>query len=217
MSIVRLVFGAFLALAAIGPAEAQRRGTPGDFDYWVLVLSWSPSWCEAEGDSRRAAECARPFAFTVHGLWPQYERGYPADCDATARDPSRATVDSLLPIMPSPGLIRHEWRKHGTCSGLNAESYFNVVSKLFGKIKVPDTYKLPGKPQMVDPAKVETDFLAANPGMNARSIAVTCDGRRLREVRICLTKRLDAYKPCPEVDDDQCRAKAVYLPAVRGG
>ena len=74
---VRSTFRAALAalvLAAAAPASAQdpRQNEPGQFDFYVLALSWSPSFCEAaaeRGGSRNAsAQCgARPYSFVVHG------------------------------------------------------------------------------------------------------------------------------------------------------
>src|SRR5262249_40589503 len=58
-----------------------RQNAPGQFDYYVLSLSWSPSFCEtATGNARRQQCGTRPFSFVVHGLWPQYERGFPESC-----------------------------------------------------------------------------------------------------------------------------------------
>jgi ribonuclease T2 len=204
---------ALLLLSLAAPASA--RGTAGDFDFWVLSLSWSPSWCEAEGDARRAAECARPFAFTLHGLWPQYARGYPSDCPSAAREPSRRAVDAMLPLMPSVGLIRHEWQKHGTCSGLDGDAYLRQAAGLFARIVVPPPYRTPGPARFVDPATVEAEFAALN-RLPADAIAVTCDGRRLREVRICFSRDLTGPVACPEVDRGACRTRQVYLPAIRG-
>lgn len=201
--------------ATATPAAAAPRGSAGDFDFWVLSLSWSPSWCEAEGDGRNAAECARPFAFTVHGLWPQYTRGYPSDCATTAAPPSRRAIDAILPVMPSVGLIRHEWRKHGSCSGLAGDAFLKTTADLFARIVVPAAYRAPTAPRMVDPDAVEAEFIAANK-LPADSIAVTCDGRRLREVRICYARDLSGPTACPEVDRGGCRAASVYLPALRG-
>jgi ribonuclease T2 len=202
-------------LSAAPATAAARRDVAGAFDFWVLVLSWSPSWCEAEGDSRGAAECARPFSFTVHGLWPQYTRGYPADCVTAQPGPSRRGEARALPLMPSLGLVRHEWRKHGTCSGLSGDDYFATVADLFARLRIPDAYRAPTVPRMVDPAAVEADFIAAN-RLPADAIAVTCDGRRLREVRICFDRDLKGPVACPEIDRGACRARSVFLPAVRG-
>lgn len=217
---VRFVLGlAALLLAAVAadPAAAQGRGRPGDFDLWVLSLSWSPSWCEATGNARGDAQCARPFSFVVHGLWPQYERGYPSDCDARVAPPTREQIRDMLDVMPSPGLINHEWRKHGTCSGLTGEAYLRIIRKLFEKIRIPDDYKDAAKPRMVSPREVEAAFVAANKGLDGDEIAVQCDSRRLQEVRICLKKDLSAFTSCGEVDRRSCRLDRIYMPAVRGG
>lgn len=205
-----------LAAALVLTATAARAaGRAGDFDFWVFSLSWSPSWCEATGDARGDAQCARPFAFVVHGLWPQWDRGYPSDCPTRAPGPSRAEVDAVLDVMPSPGLVRHEWRRHGTCSGLSGTSYLKIVRKLYEKIRVPDEFKDPRAPRMVDTRSVERAFMAANKGLDADEISIFCDSRRLQEVRVCLKKDLSAFVACPEVERRDCRAPRVYMPAVR--
>jgi ribonuclease T2 len=81
----RLLISLALVFISAGCASAQdrRQNAPGEFDFYVLSLSWSPSFCEAaseRGNSGRSqqAQCGgRPFSFVVHGLWPQYERGFP--------------------------------------------------------------------------------------------------------------------------------------------
>src|SRR5580692_9741169 len=82
---------AFVLLCAAGVASARHRshaeaGTPGEFDYYLLSLSWSPAFCLS---SPGAAECNGPrrFGFIVHGLWPQYERGWPQNCDVRGAVP----------------------------------------------------------------------------------------------------------------------------------
>ncbi len=114
---VRLVslLAAFLLVAA--PAFGRRKARR--FDFYVLSLSWSPTYC-ATNSRPDPAECDTPRGFIVHGLWPQYERGYPSDCPSNMpRRVSQATVDGLSDIMPGGGLVNHEWQKHGVCSGLN--------------------------------------------------------------------------------------------------
>ena len=110
----------------------RRRSTrAGVFDYYVLALSWSPTYC-ADSCARRATTLSatprgeRPYAFVLHGLWPQYQRGWPQDC----RSPDRGYVpgpvaNRMLDIMPSDKLIFNEYRKHGTCSGLGVDGYFD--------------------------------------------------------------------------------------------
>ena len=201
-----------LLAATATPAAAER---PGDFDFYVLSLSWSPSYCEAEGNDRAAAECAggRPYAFVVHGLWPQYERGFPADCDSPDW-PSRRAVDAMTDVMPDPGLVRHEWRKHGTCSGLGPDAYFATLRAARAKVTIPDAFRRLSTYLTTTPAAIERAFLAANPAIKADGIAVTCDRRRLREVRVCLTPSLD-FRACGEVDRRACDQPKVVLPPVR--
>lgn len=202
------------AAAQAAPAGAVDK--PGVFDFYVLSLSWSPSYCEAEGDRRNDVQCSRPFSFVVHGLWPQYERGYPADCPSAAgRLPDRMIRDQL-DLFPAFGLVIHQWRKHGTCSGLAPADYFKAARRAFEAVTIPSEYRQPVEPRMVDVDAVERAFLAANKGLDADEMAVTCDGRRLREVRVCFAKDLTGFVRCPEVDGDSCRRDRVFMPAVRG-
>lgn len=197
---------------ARGPAVPQGSG----FDFYVLALSWSPSYCAAEGPDANRQQCGsdRPYGFVVHGLWPQFERGYPEDCDPRDRDVSRGVVSGLLDIMPSAGLIRYEWRKHGTCSGLSQADYFAVLRAAREKIVIPPRLRAPSGDVQISPPELENAFVVANPGLSRDAIAVTCDRRYMREVRICLQKNLD-FRACPEVDRRGCSAGRVLMPAVR--
>ena len=99
-------------------AQSQTGQKSGAFDFYVLALSWSPSYCAAEGPDANPQQCGvdKDYAFIVHGLWPQFEKGYPSRC--ATRIPDRVPNDlarSMVDIMPSFGLIGHQWRKHGTC------------------------------------------------------------------------------------------------------
>lgn len=201
--------------AASGAPVAPGKG----FDFYVLSLSWSPSYCAAEGSDANRHQCdgRRRYAFVVHGLWPQFERGYPQDCAADGpADVPRERMAELYDIMPSSGLIRYQWRKHGSCAGLSQDDYFDVVRAARTRIAIPADYQTPNTHLSVDPTTVEAAFLDANPGMAPGGIAVTCDKRYLREVRICMTKGLE-FRNCPEVDRDQCRASRAVMPPVRGG
>jgi ribonuclease T2 len=210
----------------IGPASAQRTqdGEPGKFDFYVLALSWSPSYCasveERPQERRRRFEhqCdgGRPYAFVVHGLWPQYERGFPSWCQVPAPRIPRRLVDGMLDLMPSPGLVFHEWDRHGTCSGLSAQSFFSAVRKARGTINVPPAYAELEEPKVVSPGEVTENFLAANPTLGREDIAVACDGKRLTEVRICMTKDF-GFRKCPAAMHRSCRVDKVVMPAVRGG
>lgn len=188
------------------------------FDFYVLSLSWSPSYCEAEGENANRQQCAsgRPYAFVVHGLWPQFERGFPEDCGTGGQEVDSDTARSLYDLMPSAGLIRHEWRKHGTCSGLSQADYFKVLRFARERVVVPQEFRRLDDYRTLSPGEAEQSFLKANPGLDASGISVSCDRRFLREVRICMTKDL-VFRTCPEIDRRACRAAKVVMPPMRGG
>jgi ribonuclease T2 len=214
-----LAFSILMCFAAA--AQEQRRGEPGQFDFYVLALSWSPSYCEAARertpDRAPQQQCAeRPYHFVVHGLWPQYERGFPRDCRVPAPRLNRNIVSSMLDLMPSPRLVFNEWDRHGTCSGLEPQAYFDAVRKSYASVKIPDKFLNVTNYLTVTPDEVEDAFVAANPGMSRGAVAVTCDTRRLSEVRICLSKEL-RFRDCPEVDRRACRRDKIAMPPMRGG
>ncbi|MBN8964653.1 MAG: ribonuclease T2 [Rhizobiales bacterium] len=221
----RCVAGAVLLFAmALGSASAQDRGSerrnqPGKFDFYVLSLSWSPSFCRDSEERGRngGIQCSgRPYSFVVHGLWPQYERGFPRDCQVPAPRLNRNIMTSMLDLMPAPGLIFHEWDNHGTCSGLGAQAYFDLVRKARAAVKIPDVYTSPNKTLVVAPDEVEQAFIQANPGLTRDAIAVTCGSTRLSEVRICMGKDL-RFRDCAEVNHNACRRNKLNMPPVRGG
>jgi ribonuclease T2 len=210
-----------IALTAPGAAQDRRQNEPGNFDYYVLSLSWSPSYCEASAERapNRAPDqqCgARPFAFVVHGLWPQYERGFPSYCQVPAPRLDRGIVGGVLDLMPSPRLVFHEWDRHGTCSGLTPHAYFETMRKARSAVKIPDDYLALAQPKTVTAADVADAFIKANPNLSRDDLAVVCDKKRISEVRVCLTKTF-AFRACPEVAQRACKLERMMMPAVRGG
>ncbi len=213
-----------VSMAAAHPVSAQdrRQNAPGQFDFYVLSLSWSPSFCEAArergkvGRSQQAQCGARPYSFVVHGLWPQYERGFPDYCERPSPRLPRNIMTSMLDIMPAPGLIFSEWDKHGTCSGLGPRGYFETIRKARAGVKIPPEFLELSEPKTIAPAAVEAAFIRTNPGLSPSAIAVTCDRNRLSEVRICMSKNLQ-FRPCEEIDRRACRRGAVVMPPMRGG
>ena len=207
-----------VALAALlgrpGGAKA------GDFDYLALVLSWSPTYCESENGRGDNAQCApgRRFAFVVHGLWPQYERGWPQYCATGERYVPEAAIRAMLDIMPSRRLVIHEWRKHGSCAGLGQAGYFSATRKLFEGLRIPARYLAP---QTVIATSVEglaSDFLKTNSWLRRDMISIQCGNRRdraaLRELRICFTRDMRPRR-CGENERHQCRAQTLIMPPVR--
>lgn len=198
---------------APGPHEAQ---TPSSlaFDYYLVALSWSPTWCESNPHDRE--QCgARGYGFVLHGLWPQYERGGgPQDC-ATRERPDAATVERTLAFMPSRRLIEHEWRAHGACSGLDATNYFALSDRAYAAVRIPAAFQpraTPGRMQVDD---VRDAFIAANPGLRADMFAVICRARDLAEVRICVDTDL-APRRCGRDVRTRCpRNVDLRIPSLR--
>ena len=221
-SVARLVFAValVLALGGCGDAQDRRQNEPGQFDFYVLSLSWSPSFCAANAERsfrRPDPQCGpRPYSFVVHGMWPQYDRGFPEFCQVPAPRLGRNVVGSMLDLMPSPRLIYHEWDRHGTCSGVSQSAYFDTIRKARAVVKIPPQYLELRSPLTVTPDEVEDAFVAANPGLTREGISVTCGGRRLDEVHICLSRTLQ-FRDCPEVERRSCRRDRLLMPPVRGG
>ena len=192
------------------PASAD---TAGDFDFYVLALSWSPTFCKQEGEDASPHQCGvrNPFRFIVHGLWPQYERGYPEFCRNAPQRIDRHIAVGMEDIMPSHGLVFHQWRKHGTCSGLDPDEYFELTRRAYESITIPKSFETLNRPGKAAPDTVEKAFRLANKGLNADALAVTCTAGELDEVRICLSKDLE-FKSCPEVDRKACRAGSLSVP-----
>jgi len=214
-------YGALLVVLVAGTSSAQKAGDPGDFDYYSLVLSWSPTYCASNPGSRKEPQCSggRPYAFVLHGLWPQYERGWPEFC-RTRKKPwvPRGVMNDMLDIMPSKRLVIHQYRKHGTCSGLQPTRYFQLSRLLFERVAIPRRFVRPSKPIRTRPRDIKEAFLKANPDLAANMISVSCGSRRrLREIKICMTRE-GLFRACGRNEQKRrCRRGDVILPPVRAG
>ena len=189
----------------------------GVFDHYVLALSWSPSWCRAEGDARRARQCDQrhDHGWILHGLWPQHLRGWPDYCPGSERDPSRAETAALADLFGSAGAAWHQWKKHGRCSGLGPTGYFGLARAAYDAVARPARLRRLGEDAWLDPEVIEAIFLAANPDVAPDEVVVTCRDGLIREVRICLDKALKPRACTRAVLADACRAGRAMLPAVR--
>ena len=197
-------------------AQDRRQNQPGQFDFYVLSLSWSPSFCAAAAerapDQPPPPECAtRTSPFVVLGLWPQYDKGFPEFCQQPAPALDRGAVSSMLDLMPAPRLIFNEWDKHGTCSGLSPHAYFETVRKARALVKIPDAYIEPAHEITATPSEIADAFVTANPGLTRASIAVSCDAKRLTDVRVCVGKDL-RYHECTEVAQRTCKRDQLSMP-----
>ena len=215
-----LAAGALGMCLAAGPAAAQaerRGGPPGDFDFYVLALSWSPGFCATEGDGKGRDQCrtGSGLGFVVHGLWPQFDRGFPTECQPANPTPSRLSLEAARGVFPDEGLARYEWRKHGTCSGRSPTDYFRDVRAARDKVQIPPELSRPTAPVTTTAIDLERSFVAANPGLRADMVSVACRGSMLQEVRVCMTRDLRSFASCPEVDRRGCRARDITIPAIR--
>jgi ribonuclease T2 len=204
--------------------SSSERNVAGQFDYYALVLSWSPAFC-ADGTHSDSPQCAtsgsRPFSFVLHGLWPQYQKGWPQDCRTESSpyvpDP---LINQMLDIMPAKKLIIHEYRKHGTCSGLSPQDYFALSRKLFTSIKIPQRFQNPAQPQTVSPDLVMSEFMQNNPDIKPNMIAVGCGGpgNKMKDVHICISQD---GKPTScgrnENQSKMCSAPSMAVLPVRAG
>ena len=231
-----LIFMAAAAWFAIGDKQAPQRNecqdrgncrtekrdtapvptSTGGFDFYVLALSWSPTYCSSDEGSGNRQQCGtdKDYGFIVHGLWPQNERGYPESCDS--REPERVPDSlgrSLFDIMPSMGLIGHQWRKHGTCSRLSQADYFKTLRAAWNRLSIPADLRRPQTSKRLSGDEIVRKMTAANAGLGKDAIALTCNDGQLDEIRICFTKDLK-FRDCAGAGRQSCRKNTVTLPAA---
>jgi ribonuclease T2 len=178
------------ALPALAEGEKA-----GEFDYYVLSLSWSPNWCQLEGNARQSEQCEEDHGWILHGLWPQFHRGYPSYCRTIERAPSRGMTADMADIMGTSGLAWHQWKKHGTCTGLNATDYYALSREAYGRITRPAVFRKLDQSVKLPARVVEQAFLKDNPQIEPDGLTVTCRDGHIQEARICLSRDL-APVPC---------------------
>ena len=197
--------------ATLAPAGTNKAG---DFDYFVLALSWSPNWCVRTGNARNSPQCTpnSGHGWILHGLWPQYHRGYPSFCRTAHKSPSRGMTTDMADIMGTSGLAWHQWKKHGTCTGLNAAEYYTLSRRAYAQITRPPVFRKLTRTVKLPASVVEEAFLKANSDMAPDGVTVTCKGAQIQEVRICLSRAL-APVPCGRDVVRDCKKKdALFAP-----
>jgi len=211
---LRLIAVVTLAMAAMFAVQARSKkhnSKAGAFDYYMLVLSYAPDFCAQSPGNQDPAECGpgSHAGFVVHGLWPQGEttRG-PENCgQAPPLDPS--IIQAMLQYFPSESLIEHEWKTHGTCSGLSAAAYFAAVKKARDSVTIPAVLT-PTSQQSMAPADIVAKAAAANPSFPATAFRVSCySDHELEELRVCLNKDLSP-RACGS-SAGMCTASSVTL------
>jgi len=202
-----------LCLVFASPAAGQ--ATQG-FDYYVMALSWSPSWCAREGDARGSDQCdpRHDHGWILHGLWPQYEDGYPEYCQTRESNPPRQMTRQMVDIMGTSGLAWHQWNKHGRCTGLSAADYYALSRHAYNSVTRPNVLRRLENEVRIAPTVIEEAFLRDNPKLSPEQITITCRGGYIQEARICLTKELLPRRCGRDVIKD-CSARTARLPAIR--
>lgn len=211
---MRLIPAILLTLALTAPLARADGGRSGDFDYYVLSLSWSPTWCFNEGDARGADQCdtRHDYGWILHGLWPQYEAGYPSYCNTSERPPSRGQTGAMVDIMASGGLAWHQWKKHGRCSGLTSQQYFTAARDAYNAVVRPPILRKLDHTVTLPASVIEDAFLQSNPAWSADMITITCKRGRIQEARLCLTKDLEPRECGADVVRDCTAENAMFDP-----
>ncbi len=180
----RLLPALFVVLALVGCSEDSAEKKPPlqtaghtktdvalpvgqGFDFYVLSLSWSPTWCDDNDPSGKIGQCkiGSNRGLIVHGLWPQDERGYPDFCPTRQSDRvPEALGRQYLDLIPSMGLIGHQWRKHGTCSGLSQQDYFAVTRAARERVALPAELGAARRENSLSVSAIEAAFVARNSG-----------------------------------------------------
>ncbi len=184
-------------------AREETASAPGNFDFYLLNLSWSPEFCATHPGK---PECAEHLGFVLHGLWPQNFAGrYPEHCsDARGpEDPSK-----FRDLYPDAGLLHHEWQTHGTCSGLDPDPYFETARRAVHAVRIPSEISGLNRPAAMPPDAILGLFAKANPGLPRESLALSCGNNYLTAVEVCLSKDLKPVS-CGQVRT--CHANSVRI------
>ena len=206
------------------PASATATKVPvsdGDFDFYLLTLSWSPTHCSGDEGAGRdddlQCRSGRPYGFVLHGLWPQNERGWPESCPSDEpRRVAEQVMQEALKLSPSEKLVQHEWEKHGTCSGLSQADYYASAALAVESVRVPKAFKQPQSMTTITANDLRRAFLDANPGLSQSGILVTCRRNDIGEVRVCLDKELRPRACSRETLKSHCGGREARMLAVRG-
>ncbi|MDE1177588.1 MAG: ribonuclease T2 [Edaphobacter sp.] len=189
-----------------GVAQAQSATeAPQSFDYYLLNLSWSPEFCHSHPTN---VQCGLHSTFVLHGLWPQQSNGsYQQNCSTA---PGPTDPSQYKDLYPDPSLLQHEWKTHGTCSGLAPDAYFTAARKALQSVTIPTKLSQLDHQISLPPEQILALFTAANPDIPRDAMALSCGNNYLTAVEVCLSKQLTPMS-CGSIRS--CRANSVRIPA----
>lgn len=120
----------------------------------------------------------------------------------------------MTDIMGSSGLAWHQWKKHGSCSGLSPRDYYALSRQAYGQINRPAVFRKLDRAVKLPASVVEEAFLKANPDIEPDGLTVTCRDGHIQEVRICLSRDL-APVPCGRDTVRDCSMRDALLTPIR--
>lgn len=192
-----------------------------NFDLYLFALSWQPHFCCQNPKKCKPQDLQK--SFHPHGLWPSYgdenyqrakaTRGQQKGPDGNPLDPHGPTFCPVAPeaaVKPNAaptgskmetGRQKHEWEKHGVCSGLTRAVYGTMEQMMFEHSSEVQNLKKVLQPKAssanaMNVVTVSDVYIAA--GGNDRVAIKTSETCQLEEITLCLSKRLDGSSDrCP--------------------
>ncbi|KAK3269234.1 hypothetical protein CYMTET_22315 [Cymbomonas tetramitiformis] len=172
-----------MAYALSGSAGAVEGATGGRFDMYLFAQSWAPRFCCSQKEKCESQGIQDAPSLSTHGLWPSYDEPtsdghtFPAFC--AKRQKGGGEFD----------LAEHEWQKHGTCTGLTRDKYFEEEHRVVEKLSETGPN---GSPQILLDHAGGALGLESVREAYAHSVGLQLDGFcRLREVTTCFSKNRD--------------------------
>lgn len=214
-----------------------------EFDFYVLSMSFQPEFCH-QHRKEHFPGCESPLDFwrgslTLHGLWPEdYDGSWPSSCTNEKFDPK--TVEDLGPerfyrLWPNVkatnhdgngdngnarySFWEHEWTKHGTCTGLTQDEYFDTALKHF--LPTPQIVRenygasiAVQRDELLVAYRNDTGYYDA--GIYGDVVLVCSGGKYLSEVRTCVAKAKDGsgsrrIKCIPQVQQESNCANEILF------
>lgn len=186
-----------------------------NYDFLILSLSWSPTYCASNAKRAETVQCRNPAnrGFVVHGLWPQARDGARLRCQGERSEFSKALFERTLEVFPDLRLAQTQWQKHGQCFGFTPDAYLEMTAKAKSKVIIPENLRAIEAVLSLDPNIIRSGFVAANSGLLRDSLSISCRKSTLVEVLVCLKSDLSGFESCPQVAKRSCPAAMIGIPA----
>ena len=201
----------------------QTGATPGDFEMYVFAQTWTESFCS--GNKCSSQECkSLPGTYAasnlaIHGLWPNFNdesthSGYqypqfcgsystcgelnpPASCNPDMSNLNQSDFTKYAPgyVMDNNFLANHEWPKHGGCTRLSQQQFFQSLITLEKQLEATSSAVWTGSSVEVKLTDVEAAYGGSD------HVSLTCSKGNLQQVITCWSKDAQDMPvsriPCP--------------------